>query len=331
MKDSNSLKYKYIVVGYGYDYYYYVYHQLTELPNTVFVDNWPTSLLYRRLYNYYFSHNLPFKCLWVLIYAHFLKVIAKKKNFSDTDNICFLLLAGGANNALLSYGLTKKIKSIFVNSKIVFFINDLVTKTGQPVYLMKEHADFVYSYDPKDCEKYSLLNHVIPYSNYPFSLVKETKYDIVFVGAAKDRLKDILSVYFHLSGNGVKCFFIIIDVPKEEQVPATGIYYSGRISYRENICLLQKGNCILDIIQGESSGNTIRVGEAIILDKKLLTNNSNTPYNGVFDNSNMRVFDSIENIDIPFLLDKSPIRYNIKEKMYPVDLLHNIDERLINE
>lgn len=328
MSSFFSLKYKYIVVGYGYDYYRYVYRQLEELPYTYFVNNWPVSKVADHIYSYHFNYDLPFKQLWVKLYVGFLQKLVRKMGLSQSDHICFLLLAGGANNRLLSYGLCEKIKEVFINSKIVFFINDLVNKTKQPIQLIKKYADLVYSYDPEDCKKYGLQNHVIPYSNFKYSYVQNPNYDIAFVGAAKDRLSEILSIYFYLSNRGVKCHFKIIGVPKEQQVFAEGISYSGRIPYEENLKFLQDCNCVLDVIQGESSGNTIRVGEAIIMGKKLLTNNVYTPYNGVFDSNNMRVFKDVEGIDIPFLLDRSSINYDIKEKMHPIDLLRDIDSRI---
>jgi len=328
MNKNNTLKYKYIVVGYGYDYYNYVYGQLNELPNATFINEWPVSGIARRLIWFHLSCNLPFQQVWVYIYVFFLKKIVKGMHFVPTDRICFLLLAGGANNALLKYRLCERIKNTFVNSKIVFFINDLVGKTGQPVSLMKEYADLVYSYDPNDCIKYSLINHVIPYSDYTFPQTGSPEYDVVFVGAAKDRLNDIMYIYFALTEKKVTCYFRIIDVPEEAQIQMEGISYSGGITYEENLRLLQKGNCILDVIQGESSGNTIRVGEAIILGKKLLTNNKHTPYNGVFDDKNMLCFENIDERVIQFVSDRSQVVYEIKDKMYPVDLFHNIENTI---
>lgn len=328
---KNPLRYKYVVLGYNYDYYNYVYRQLNEITDATYIHYWPVSINLRRFYFYYLHYNFPLKRILVFGYLFFLKKVVREMNWSNNEPICFLFLAGGTNNDLLKYGLCEQIKESFPKGKIVYFINDLVLKTHMPVQLMKEHADLVYSYDPIDCRKYGLLNHVIPYSDYPFPPINNPRYDVVFVGASKDRLKDILSIFFYLSDNGVKCCFRIIDAPKEDQIQAEGISYSGRISYEENLKLLQNGNCILDIIQGESSGNTIRVGEAIIMGKKLLTNNIYTPQNGVFDKHYMRVFKSLDEIDIHFLLDRTPVLYSIKEKIFPMDLLHDIDDKFVNE
>ena len=326
------MNYKYVVVGYGYDYYYYVYRQLNEMEDAVFVSNWPVSKISNRVFYYILRFNLSFlKSVLIKSYVHFFKRTAKRQGFNDSDKLCFLLLAGGANNRLLEFGLCEKIRKSFINSKVVFFINDLVSKTHQPVDLMREHADLVYSFDPLDCSKYGLLNHCIPYSDCSFHNHSEPKYDVAFVGAAKDRLKEILSIFFYLSERGVKCLFNIIGVSQEEQIPAEGIVYSGRITYEENLKLLQESNCIIDIIQGNSSGNTIRVGEAVIMGKKLLTNNKYTPQNGIFDEKYMRVFQFFDDIDISFLKDRTPVNYKIKEKIYPADLLRCIDNKLSNE
>lgn len=331
MNNSVFFKYKFVVVGYGYDYYNYVYRQLVDSPNAIYINNWPKTRITRRVFGDCFLHKVPLRHLWVTLYINFLRRIVKKKGFNFNEKICFVFLAGGANNELLQFGLCDKVRKSFENCKIVYFINDLVGKTKQPVSLMKEDADLVYSYDPLDCEKYGLINHVIPYSNYIFPIKGVPKYDVVFVGAAKDRLGEILSIYYYLSNHEVKCHFRIIGVPKEQQVIEEGISYSGRISYEENLRILLDSNCILDVIQGESSGNTIRVGEAIVMGKKLLTNNIHTRYNGVFDGNNMRVFTNVEEIDLPFLLDRSPIIYDIKEKMYPIELLREIDNKFANE
>ena len=326
MTNRKSLEYSYIVVGYGYDYYKYVYRQLDYFTNTFFVEDWPSSKMIRRVYN-----RLPLKRFWLAAYIRFLRRVAEKMHLNKENKICFVLLAGGVNNVFLRHGLCAKIRDTFVNSKVVFFINDLVSRTNQPVLLMKEQADLVYSFDPNDCERYGLIYHVIPYSDFNFHVVNQPEYDVVFVGAAKDRLKDLLKIHSYLSGKGVKCGFIIIEVKDEDQVQAEGITYSERITYEENLRLLQNGNCILDVIQGGSKGNTIRVGEAIIMGKKLLSNNTNIPNNGVYDEQYMRCFDKAEDIDVAFVLDRTPVSYEIKEHMYPTDLFANIEKTLANE
>ena len=240
------------------------------------------------------------------------------------------MLAGGKNNDLLDYGLTELLRKKYKRLKIVYFINDLVAKTKQPVELMKEKADLVISFDPGDAKKFSILNHIIPYSDFHFNFEKEV-YDVAFVGAAKDRLDELISIHRYLINNGIKSYFHIINVPKEKQISIPGIVYSGFITYKENLQILSKSRCVVDIVQKNGTGNSIRVGEAIIMGKKLLTNNRCTPNNGVFDADYMQVFSDCTDINLDFLRDMSTPNYTIKEKLYPVNLLYFIEENLGNE
>lgn len=326
------LKYKYIVVSYGYEYYDYVYRQFMDCDYAKYSHQitFPfliDSLFYRHIL--FSKIRLPFKKIWTRLYVWYLnryvKSIAKIE-----DRLCFILLAGGKNNILLKYGLVELIRDKYKQSKIVFFINDLVSKTKQPIKLIKEKADLVISFDPGDAKKYNILNHVIPYSDYEFEK-QESIFDIAFVGAAKDRLHDLLRIHKYLMSNGVKSYFHIINVPQEEQVDIEGVVYSGFISYKENLSILSKSKCIIEIVQKGGTGNTIRVGEAIIMGKKLLTNNPNILTNGVYDSSNMSIFTKCEDIDIEFIKNKEEVRSSLKEKIYPINLLYFIESKLHNE
>lgn len=326
--DTNlSFHYKYIVLSYGYDYYDYVYRQFKDCEYAVYSHELKFPSILEPLFYHHMSAEINlFKEKWVNIYIYiidkYVRLIAK-----NNERICFVLLGGGKNNVLLHYGLTDKLREKYKESKIVFFISDLVLKTKQPIQLMKEKADLVISFDPGDAKRYDILNHIIPYSDYKFKNEEEI-YDVAFVGAAKDRLDELISIHRNLVNNGVKSHFHIINAPIDKQIAVPGIVYSGFISYEENINILSKSRCIIDIVQKEGKGNTIRVGEAIIMGKKLLTNNTYTPYNGVYDERFMQVFTDSNDINLDFIKDKTKPNYTIKEKMYPVNLLRFIESRI---
>lgn len=327
---KHSLEYKYIVVSYGYNYYDYVYRQFQDSDYAIYCHQITFPFLIDSLfYRHVCSSRLPFKKFWTKLYIWRLGRYVRSLASSE-DKICFLLLAGGKNNILLKYGLAEKLREKYRKSKIVFFINDLVSKTKQPISLIKDKADLVISFDPGDADKYQLLNHVIPYSDYKFG-TSEIEYDITFVGAAKDRLKELLIIHKYLISQGINSYFHIINVPLKDQVDVEGVVYSGFISYEENLKILSRSRCIIEIVQKEGTGNTIRVGEAIIMGKKILTNNPFIRTNGVYDPTNMSVFTSCEDINLEFIKDRREVRYYLKERMYPINLLHFIETKLRNE
>lgn len=328
MKDS--LEYKYIVVSYGYDYYDYVYRQFQNSDYAIYSHQITFPFLIESLfYRHIFSSRLPFKKFWTKLYIWYLSRYVRSIAFPE-DKICFLLLAGGKNNILLKYGLAEKLREKYHKSKIVFFINDLVSITKQPIGLLKDKADLVISFDPGDADKYQVLNHVIPYSDFQF-VTSEIEYDITFVGAAKDRFQELLSIHKHLISQGINSHFHIINVPKQDQVDIEGVVYSGFISYEENLKILSKSRCIIEIVQKKGTGNTIRVGEAIIMGKRILTNNPHIVTNGIYDSTNMRVFSNLEDIDIEFIKNKDKVVYSARERMYPKNLLYFIENNLCDE
>lgn len=325
-----NLEYKYIVVSYGYDYYDYVYRQFQDSDYAIYIHQITFPFLVESLfYRHIFSSKLPFKKFWTKLYVWYLGRCVSSIASSE-DKICFLLLSGGKNNILLKYGLAEKLREKYCKSKIVFFINDLVSKTKKPIGLIKGKADLVISFDPGDAEKYQLLNHIIPYSDFQFG-TSEIEFDITFVGAAKDRLQELLSIHKYLISQGINSHFHIINVPEQEQVDIEGVVYSGFITYEENLKILSKSRCIIEIVQKEGIGNTIRVGEAIIMGKRILTNNPFIRTNGVYDSSNMSVFTSCEDIDLEFIKNRNEVRYSLKNQIYPINLLYFVESKLRNE
>ena len=196
--------------------------------------------------------------------------------------------------------------------------------------LIRSKADIVISFDPGDASKYGLLNHVIPYSDQEFKKNEEV-YDVTFVGAAKDRLNELLAIHKHLISKGIKSHFHIINAPIEDQESIEGVVYTGFISYIDNLEILSQSRCIIEIVQKEGTGNTIRVGEAIIMGKKILTNNPHIVTNGIYEESNMSVFSSCEDIDIDFIKEKGEIFYSKKSLMYPKNLLFFIEKNLYDK
>lgn len=326
-----NLKYKYLVVGYPYDYYWYCYHQLNEIENSYYVKSISFSPLINRLYGYditYLNKISITKRLWVRVFLSKLKNIVNTKKWCSQENICFVFLAGGLNLELLRYGLANEIRKDYPNSKIVFYISDVSNKTRSYLPSIIENSDLAITFDPGDARKYNLLYHPIPYSKIDYKAVP-IEYDLSFVGIAKERLDSLLSLCSYLSLKGVKCKFVIVNVPKSKQIECEGVEYCDWLEYKDNLDILLRSRCVLDFTyNSKCEGNTLRIGEAVMLDKKLLTNNAYIVNNGIYDSNYMSIFSSNENIDVDFLKSAVSAEYKIKEKLYPEDLLSLIDLNL---
>lgn len=85
----------------------------------------------------------------------------------------------------------------------------------------------------------------------------------------------------------------LLVVGVNEDDPKTGCirYPKKRLDYEDVLDYVSQTNCIIEIVQNDTAGPTMRYSEAVFYNKKLLTNNKNI-VNFPFYNSNyMKVFE----------------------------------------
>lgn len=125
-----------------------------------------------------------------------------------------------------------------------------------------------YSFDPDDCLKFGIpFNSTFYFNN--ISLPKsEISNDILFVGLDKGR-KDKLNK-FEADINNRSISSIIYIVGNRNKFGK----YSGNqpIEYIDYLKLISKSKVLLDLVQENQSGLTLRCMESIFFEKKLITN-----------------------------------------------------------
>ena len=332
------MNYKFVIIGdcpIGSlkEYYNYAFNEVKEL-DYAFFDNCfsPNNSILKLFYKIHISQrinniiNLPFKELW-----YKKRINRLLKIFKSEDKICFILFS-----SCLEYenaGFSKIIREKFPNSKIVYFFHDLVRKNILRKELAENNhgiADLIYTYDFGDSQKYNLKFHNVPYSEISFfSNNIQPKYDVSFVGRVKDRLDVIISAYNELKNQGLSCGFFITGVPKEKQILKDEIHYCNLMKYEEYLKIAAKSKCLLEIIQNSGTGNTLRVNEAIILNKLLITNNKWLKNNPIYDSENMKITDNFKDINVKAFIDSHKIVcYKNKKELLPSAFFKQIEKDL---
>jgi len=227
----------------------------------------------------------------------------------------------------LNYDYFDYIKTKY-NGKIICVFQDLIGQRRIDVSLLKKKCDLLISFDYSDVEKYGFVYYPLTYSHIKKSEKIEVLYDVYFVGKAKNRLQDILDTYTALNDNGLKCDFYIIGVPQEDRKFEESIHYIDFMPYQENVSKIQRANCILEIMQKGGTGYTLRTCEAIMLNKKLLTNNTEIEKEAYYNPRYIQVIRNARDIDYSFF-DRKDASYSqsIQDSMSPVNLLKFITER----
>lgn len=329
MAESLKLNYNFVVFGTCDDYYIVSYEELNKYDDVKCIMNYFESSN-RFLLSLFRLHTsisinrrvkLPFQNLW---YKHIIK-----NQFKNDKPLCFVFFA---RNQLCNSEYIDYLKKTYPGCKCVAFWQDLVSQVNVPNFdsLFKDKLDLTLSFDQADCGKYGMTYYPLVYSyhNVPHS-EKLPESDVYFVGKAKDRLCVILDAYKRFVDAGLKCDFHITGVKPEERKYSDDIDYCDGLSYLDNLRHIQACKCMLEVMQGGGAGYTLRYAEAIMYDKKIITNNSNIS-KAVFYNPNyISVFRKSDEIDVRFPIREPIIAdYGFKEDLLPSKMLRFIEQNL---
>lgn len=176
-----------------------------------------------------------------------------KKRLKQIDNI--IIFDNGYNCSI-----TKYIKKKNPECKIIFYYWNIINSHNN-LALYDSNIDEVWTFDKDDAKRYDLKYNPQFYTKKVILEEKNIENDILFLGRDKNRKKTILELEKICLSKKIKTNFIVV---KNER---------NLLSYQEYLDLLGNSRCILDILSKNQKGMTIRVMEALFLNKKLITNN----------------------------------------------------------
>lgn len=325
-------KYNFVILGNGGEIYKYVYKDIENCEYAIYDHKYPTNSVLRFWFDLTMSRKInnyvrvPGKKIWLRRRIKKLKHVMEKKGWNN--NICFILFA-----ECIYYNpiwMDDVIKDFFPESKIVFFFQDLISTKTERINCIedrRERVDLIYTYDKGEAIKYNLLYHDVPYSKLSADYNGEIDCDICFVGKAKDRLEEIIKAFEYFQTKGLKCEFYLTEVEECDMKYKELIHYNKTISYDKYLSLVARSRCVLEVVQGGSVGNTLRVYDAICFDKLLLSNNNMLSENSLYNSEYMLIYNQISEVDINSFLKKEAY-YPNKDEISPLTFLEKISEKL---
>ena len=96
------------------------------------------------------------------------------------------------------------------------------------------------------------------------------------------------------------------------------------LPYDENVEKANRSNCILEIVREGFVGFTYRYYEAVVYNKKLLTNNADIRRMKYYDARYMQYFERIEDIDWEWVKDSADVNYHYQDDFSPEKWKENI-------
>lgn len=266
--------------------------------------------------------NLPFKEKWYPYYF--------KNTFENDKPLCFIM-----SGRYLSVSYLRYLKKTYPSAKFVKIHRDLLElwKQRNPSFtdeIVNEIFDLSLTYDGKEAEKYRMPYFCEFESKIDIPLSKKYPlHDVFFAGKAKDRLDLLLKTYDRLVAIGIKPFYYITGVYGQNPPKREGIVYAKRnMPYFDMLYNSVNSKCILEINQEGAVGYTSRFLEAVMYNKKLLTNNVSIRKSKFYNENYIQIFSRVEEIEKTFFYDCENIDYGYVNEFSPINMIYTIDEEL---
>ena len=259
--------------------------------------------------------NLPFQALWAKQYA------LSNIQFNEHKKYCLIytdISACRTDTYYLEKLSQKK------NIVMVMVMANVVASKEKLLKQRFKYFKYVFSWDKADVEKYGMVYHPPCYSRITMPSNRKMDSDCFFIGSSKGRLEVLKEIHKRVIAAGGKAEFYITNVDKKDQTEP-GIHYNCRLPYSTVLAKDMASNCIIEVIAGNQVGQTLRAEEAIIGNKKLLTNNVYMKDNPYYKTGYIRVFTDICDADIAFILQKEDVDYNYQDDYSPILLIDHIN------
>jgi 1,5-rhamnosyltransferase len=331
------MKYNYIFIGDGHDWDRYPFLGIDKLKGfaayTLLMDR--HSWILRKLYWIHMSTrlnkwiSLPFKNIWNSLYFN------KGFPFEQRNPLCFVFM-GRDLYYLKDRKTFNYLRTTYEGCKLVIFFGDTVETFQQDhldfdIRYLLNNFDFFITTNKPDAQKYSIgyfptiINRTIVENDNA-----KSESDVLFIGASKNRLDKIHQIYNQLQNLGLKCEFHITNVPTEQQ-KYLDIVYNKPIPYSEVLKFVQKTKCILEITQKNAYGFTLRTVEALLYNKKLLSDNPILKETPFYDEHFVMYFSNVEEIGSAVyktIKNEEPVEFNYNDEYSLEKFIQYIDSSI---
>lgn len=315
---------EYILIAPGSDYGRAMWSDIALLENGTILDNVlrPTSRMLSLLHHIHFSFtinrkmHLPFQGIWKKLYS------IQSVTFEKNKKYCVIYTDVSAARTDYKY-----LENLSKKDNITLFlvmVNTMERRAG----LMENRFPYfsaIFSFDEQDAKRYGFIHHPTNYSMVDIPDIKTIRSDAFYVGVSKGRANLLAAIYEVLIRDGAKAEFYVAGISKKEK-RRKGIHYNEWLSYPLVLKHIQECNCIVEVMDGNQRGLTLRTMEAICYNKKLLTNNPIMKESRYYKSGSIQVFSTPDEINVEFVKDRSPVDYRYEGEFSPIHLLEHINQ-----
>lgn len=274
--------------------------------------------------------NIIFSPLKNLLYSF------DKEIVNEEDTVYFIIPTMSAIKINIDYLKLIKEKKNF--KFILLIIDSLNAHSVHLKYLDKKIYsdvwDLILSFDEFDCKKngFQYLGYFY-YSSFDEIIPSKIKSDIYYIGAFKPGAKReliISDIYDQCIKNNLIANITVVS-KKSKKFCNTNLKISKSTKkYLDVIAEIKSTNCILEVLQEGQKVQSIRYFEAVVYNKKLLSNNPNLKKLPFYDERYMKYFENVDDIDWQWVQKKEIIDYKYNNEFSPLHMIEMIEKYFEN-
>lgn len=290
---------------------------VTEIPRMKL----PNAL--KKLYNLHYSYrfNIPFKGIWNKYY------FLHKYPFNNNEKYVVLFMNGSFRKHFDKKYLLN-IKRKHPNVKLALLLFDHSSYfSAKRCLSFRDIFDYAFSFDDEDCKTYKMEKFYTCFSvPNNIKLDEEKHSSAFFIGSGIGRLQLLQNIFYKITSQINGCKFYITEVPEEEKKDITGLTYNHTMPFAEEMQMSYNTDCIIEVVKSFQKGISLRTCEAIVFNKKLITNNCEIKKLPFYDPKYMSVFTDENDIDLGFIKNNIDVSYNYNGEFSPLRILKRITE-----
>lgn len=316
---------KLLVVYPNRDYGKLMWEDLKKDPHVDFIES-PLNTknrFYKQLFRFHYSFRinqkmeLPGKQLWDAHYS--------LAHYDFDDNIDYIILFTDVSLCNYRREFLEKLKKRG-NIKFALVLINSFYRMRKIIEPMLGCFNLVYTYDKKEAALFG-------FKYYPtvYSMVSRTEKEVAprtcfFVGVAKDRLNKLIAVYDQLEKRGLNPEFYISGVARNKQISRSRIIYNKWLPYKIALKKTLQSSCVVEIMDKNNAGVTLRTLEAICYNKRLITNNKKIIDSPFYKSAYIHLIDQRNVNSGDFWNFQKPVEYGYDGRYSPLVFLNRLDK-----
>ena len=153
--------------------------------------------------------------------------------------------------------------------QILYYRNALNKKAKKTVKIARKYGWEVYTYNTSDVKRYGLKYNSQCWNKdlaAKVELITDVNHGVYFLGQVKSRYDTLIQIKRAMEKQGIDCLFQLVSKNGEPETQ------KERVSYKNYIIQAKKSVALLDVVEEENWGLTLRPLAALFLKKKVVTN-----------------------------------------------------------